>query len=56
MDKQIEKPGEKALEAMKNLTNAVSIFKVPKLPEQRKRKMKILNEDQYIEVCLNLIN
>lgn len=42
-------PGEKALQAMKNLTNSVSIFKVPKAPQKRKRSMTILSEEQYIE-------
>lgn len=52
-DRSIETPstpGEKALLAMKNLTNSVSIFKVPKAPQKRKRQMTILAEDQYIEV------
>lgn len=48
-------PGEKALLAMKKLTNSVSIFKVPKAPEKRKRQMKILPEDQYIEVSAHYL-
>lgn len=51
VDKSLEKPGVRALQAMQSLTNAVSIFKVPKAPEKKKRKMKILTEDHYIEVC-----
>lgn len=45
------KPGEKALEAIKKLNSEVSLFKVPKAPQCiKKNKMKILTEEQYIEV------
>lgn len=49
-----EKPGEKALVAIKSLTNSVSMFKVPRQPTQKpkqKNKMTILCEEQYVEVC-----
>lgn len=47
-----EKPGEKALMAMKQMSNAVVEFKVPRLPNIRKGQMKILTEEQYIEVSV----
>lgn len=47
------KPGEKALEAMKNLDNAVVIFKKPQIPRTKQGKMKILTEEQYVEVNNN---
>lgn len=47
------KPGEKALEAIKKLNAEVSLFKVPKAPQlTKKSKMKILTEEQYIQVCV----
>lgn len=52
MDNSTDKPGERALLAMKSLTNSVSIFKVPKAPQKVERKMKILTEEKYIEVCV----
>lgn len=50
-------PGANALVAMKNLSNAVSIFKVPKTPSHypkqqqnsKNEKMTILCEEQYVE-------
>lgn len=45
-----EKLGEKALEAMKQMDNAVVEFKLPKVPKTKKGQMKILTEEQYIEV------
>lgn len=45
-----EKLGEKALEAMKKMDNAVVEFKIPKAPKTKKGNMKILTEEQYIEV------
>lgn len=45
-----EKLGEKALEAMKQMDNAVVEFKLPKVPKAKKGQMKILTEEQYIEV------
>lgn len=44
-----EKTGEKALEAMKKLDNSVVVFKKPQLPKAI-RQMKILTEEQYVEV------
>lgn len=48
--KMTEKLGEKALEAMKQMDNAVVAFKLPKVPKAKKGQMKILTEEQYIEV------
>lgn len=45
-----EKPGERALEAMKKMENAIVEFKMPKVPMTKKGKMKILTEEQYVEV------
>lgn len=45
-----EKPGERALEAMKKLDNAVVEFKMPKVPKTKRGQMKILTEEQYVEV------
>lgn len=45
------KPGEKALEALKKLNTEVSLFKVPRVPQTKKPRMKLLTEEQYIEVC-----
>lgn len=45
-----EKLGGKALEAMKQMDNAVVEFKIPKAPKTKKGNMKILTEEQYIEV------
>lgn len=45
-----EKLGERALQAMKQMNNAVVEFKVPKAPKAKKGQMKILTEEQYIEV------
>lgn len=47
-----EKPGEKALMAMKQMSNTVVEFKVPRVPSSRKGQMKILTEEQYIEVSV----
>lgn len=46
----MEKPGERALEAMKQMGNAVVQFKMPQVPKTKKGQMKILTEEQYIEV------
>lgn len=50
MDESVDKPGLRALEAMKNLNKTVSIFKIPKIPQKKEEKMKILTEERYIEV------
>lgn len=50
MDEIEEKPGSRALEAMKHLNKTVSIFKIPKIPQKKEEKMKILTEERYIEV------
>lgn len=44
------KPGEMALVAMKKLDQAVVPFKIPNAPAPKKFQMKILTEEQYIEV------
>lgn len=44
------KPGEMALKAMKEANNKLVQFKTPNIPQKRKSKMEILNEEQYIEV------
>ncbi|GAB0093659.1 Splicing factor ESS-2 homolog [Sergentomyia squamirostris] len=43
-----EKPGEKALIAMKNMSKSVVSFKVPKVPEKI-QKIQILTEEKYVE-------
>lgn len=43
------KPGEMALKAMKEANNKLVQFKTPNIPQKRKSKMEILNEEQYIE-------
>lgn len=50
MDEPEDRPGIRALEAMKNLNQTVSIFKIPKIPQKKEDKMKILTEERYIEV------
>lgn len=52
MDEPEDKPGIRALEAMKSLNKTVSIFKIPKIPQKKEDKMKILTEERYIEVWL----
>lgn len=47
-----EKPGERALEAMKKMDNTIVEFKKPKVPTTKKGQMKILTEEQYVEVFL----
>ncbi|XP_037048566.1 splicing factor ESS-2 homolog [Bradysia coprophila] len=49
MGEPLDKPGLRALEAMKNLNKTVSIFKIPKIPQKKSSKMKILTEERYIE-------
>lgn len=49
---EIIKPGEKALEAMKKMSNEVVAFKIPQLPRTKKNQMKILTEEKYVEVRL----
>ncbi|XP_055704818.1 splicing factor ESS-2 homolog [Phlebotomus papatasi] len=44
-----EKPGEKALIAMKSMSKSVASFKVPKVPKEKIVKAKILTEDKYVE-------
>ncbi|XP_055301973.1 splicing factor ESS-2 homolog [Sitodiplosis mosellana] len=44
-----DKPGERALEAIKKMDNAIVEFKMPKLPRTKKGQMKILTEEQYVE-------
>lgn len=47
----MSKPGEKALQAMKELDKSVSVFKKPVVPKTKKEKKIILNEETYLEVC-----
>lgn len=49
------RPGESALVAIKSQTKAVELFKKPNMPAKTKKKQVILNEDQYIEVRIKLI-
>ncbi|XP_059622881.1 splicing factor ESS-2 homolog [Phlebotomus argentipes] len=44
-----EKPGEKALIAMKNMSKSVVSFKVPTVPKEKVAKAKILTEEKYVE-------
>lgn len=46
----MEKPGERALEAIKKMDNAIVEFKMPKVPTAKKGQMKILTEEHYVEV------
>lgn len=55
MEETEEKPGSRALEAMKHLNKTVSIFKIPKIPQKKEEKMKILTEERYIEVWFMVI-
>lgn len=48
------KPGERALEAIKKMENAVVEFKMPELPRTKKGHMKILTEEQYVEVSKSI--
>lgn len=48
------KPGEAALIAIKEMTNSLVEFKVPRTPRTKKGQMKILTEEHYIEV-INMI-
>lgn len=50
------KPGEMALVAMKKLDKAIVPFKVPAAPAPKKFQMKILTEEQYIEVSAQFIS
>lgn len=45
-----KKPGEKALDAIKKLNNSVTLFKIPKIPQKKTDKVKILTEEQYVDV------
>ena len=47
----MSKPGEKALQAMKELDKTVAVFKKPAVPKTKKEKKIILNEETYLEVC-----
>lgn len=51
------KPGQGALQAMKELDKAVVMFKKPALPKTKKEKKIILNEETYLEVnCATVLN
>lgn len=57
MDSQ-SKPGQMALEALKNQNLSVEVFKKPGVPAQKKISKKIiLNEEKYLSVSLlNLLS
>jgi hypothetical protein len=46
----MDKPGAKALLAMKESSKEVMVFKKPKQVQQKKQKHIILTEDKYVEV------
>lgn len=46
----MEKPGERALLAMKDQNKSLVVFKKPAAPIKKKDKKIILTEDKYIEV------
>uniref|UniRef100_A0A8D8KXI6 Protein DGCR14 homolog n=1 Tax=Culex pipiens TaxID=7175 RepID=A0A8D8KXI6_CULPI len=49
------KPGQGALQAMKELDKAVVMFKKPALPKTKKEKKIILNEETYLEEMSKII-
>lgn len=50
-ENQPSKPGETALQNMKLLKKESSVFKVPKVPQKKKKKKaQVLDEDVYVEV------
>ncbi|XP_058453617.1 splicing factor ESS-2 homolog [Malaya genurostris] len=51
----MSKPGEKALQAMKELDKSVVVFKKPKIPNTRPNKKKILTEESYLEEMAKII-
>ncbi|EAT39407.1 AAEL008788-PA [Aedes aegypti] len=51
----MSKPGEKALQAMKELDKSVSVFKKPVVPKTKKEKKIILNEETYLEEMAKII-
>lgn len=50
------KTGEMALEAIKKQNKEVVAFKIPNAPKIRKNQMKILTEEQYIEVRFYILS
>lgn len=54
MDKTpTRKPGEMALVAIKNQSQAVEVFKKPSVPVMKKNKQIILTEESYLKVKSN---
>ncbi|XP_019549158.3 splicing factor ESS-2 homolog [Aedes albopictus] len=51
----MSKPGEKALQAMKELDKTVAVFKKPAVPKTKKEKKIILNEETYLEEMAKII-
>ncbi|XP_055611944.1 splicing factor ESS-2 homolog [Uranotaenia lowii] len=51
----MSKPGEKALQAMKQLDKAVVVFKKPAVPKTKREKKVILNEEIYLEEMAKII-
>lgn len=45
-----QRPGEKALLAMKSMNNKIVEFKIPSAPKKQYSKVEILTEEKYIEV------
>lgn len=50
-----QRPGEKALQAMKAMNNKIVEFKMPSAPKKQSSKVEILTEEKYIEVRSILI-
>lgn len=50
-----QKPGERALQAMKSLENRICEFKLPTAPKKQSSKVEILTEEKYIEVLYFII-
>ncbi|XP_065092625.1 splicing factor ESS-2 homolog [Ochlerotatus camptorhynchus] len=51
----MSKPGEKALQAMKELDKSLAVFKKPAVPKTKKEKKIILNEETYLEEMAKII-
>lgn len=57
-ENQTPRPGEAALKNMELLMKESAVFKVPKVPPQKKqtKKLKVLDEEDYVEVIIKHIN
>lgn len=51
----MSKPGERALQAMKELDKSLVLFKKPAVPKTKKEKKIILNEETYLEEMAKII-